>query len=70
MQMREIMNLVETEATKKGAVGAYEYWLAGKMRWEVRKNGEVLAVKQNMSDAYQAAKRLYDEDKRSQPPIT
>ena len=54
------------EPEKKGRIGAYEYWLAGKMRWEVRKAGEVLAVRTNMSECVQAAQRLYDAEKREQ----
>jgi hypothetical protein len=36
------------------------------MQWEVRKDGEVLAIKDNMSDCVRAAQRLYNDEKREQ----
>jgi len=51
------------EAIMKGRVGKYEYWLAGKMRWEVRKEGKVLAVKTNLSEASSTAQRFYELEK-------
>lgn len=51
------------QMTKKGQIGKFEYWLVASRRWEVRKSGAVLAVKENMSDCVNAAKRLYDAEK-------
>lgn len=52
-----------TQAVKKGAVGSYEYWLAGKMHWEIRKGGEVVATARDLSGASTTARRLYQMDK-------
>ena len=46
------------DAIKKGRVGKYEYWLAGKMRWEVRREGVVMAVRANMSDCVRTCEHL------------
>lgn len=45
---------------KKGSVGRFEYWLVGKMQWEVRSNGLTLAKCQNMSEASRRAQFFYD----------
>ncbi len=47
----------------KGRVGKFEYWLVGKMRWEVRYAGVVVATAQNLSDASNAAIRLHTMEK-------
>lgn len=44
--------------TMKGRVGKYEFWLTGKMQWEVRREGVVMAVKSNMSDCVRACEHL------------
>lgn len=51
------------EAVKKGRVGLYEYWLVGKMQWEVRKDGKVIDTAQNMSDCVRKCNRYYNLDK-------
>jgi hypothetical protein len=51
------------EAKQKGRVGAFEVWLVGKMAWEVRKAGEILATAHNCSDCWRAAERLYNLEK-------
>ena len=48
---------------KKGSVGRFEYWLVGKMRWEVRSKGLTLATCRNLSEASRRAQYLYDLEK-------
>lgn len=43
---------------KKFGVGKFEGWLVGKMAWEVRVGGTVVATARNMSDCMRAAERL------------
>lgn len=49
------------EAQKKGSVGEFSFWLAGKNAWEVR-NGknEVIATRENLSDAFRECQRQYN----------
>jgi hypothetical protein len=50
------------QAVKKGAVGSYEYWFAGKMHWEIRKAGQVVAIERDLSGAATKARRLHSLD--------
>lgn len=45
-------------AIQKGSIGEYQIWLAGKMIWQVRKNGVVVETARNCSDCWRAAERL------------
>jgi len=46
------------ENTKKGAVGKFECHLVGKMQWEVRLAGAVVATATAMNEAFNKATRL------------
>lgn len=52
-----------TEGTKKGRVGAYECWLAGAMKWEVRVAGQVLALASNMNECFRKAESMHKASK-------
>ena len=45
------------EGIKKGRVGAYECWLVGPSRWEVRRDGVVVETAQHMNGCFRAAER-------------
>jgi prophage antirepressor-like protein len=50
-------------ALHKGSVGRFQYWLVGKMQWEIRSNGLVLATETNLSKAAARAQYFYDLEK-------
>lgn len=43
---------------KKGRVGAFEVWLVGAMKWEIRKDGQVVGTAANMNGAFNKAQSL------------
>lgn len=55
-----------SEPRNKGRVGAYECWLVGPSRWEVRRAGQVVATAQHMNGCFNMAERLHNADKRAQ----
>ena len=65
------------EARKKGRVGKYECWHVGPSRWEVRRDGVVVAGAEHMNGCFAEAQRhhvidRYYEDRASsgQSPLT
>lgn len=57
------ITMMEFEARKKGRVGSFEVWLVGKMAWEVRVAGTVVATARNCSDCWRSAERLHAQSK-------
>ena len=48
----------QTVGVKKGRIGAFECWLVGSMRWEVRQNGVLVATATNMNECFRKAEKL------------
>lgn len=44
---------------QKFSVGKFQGWLVGKMMWEVRFNGRVIATATNMSECCRKAEYFY-----------